>query len=229
MVNLHLGEKSSWKINGGGFAFDVEVGVPGLSLGSELGLSAGGGGFALDFVSGAQEEHYDTTKDPRFRGNSYRLYFAYAEAEIGVGIDLLGAVSVSGGTPDMYADGGYFHRVGLLAPDDSGEVGDPTGLLGPAATISTSVSMGGSKGAGYIICGPPVGLAEQAMVSASLALGNMTATQLLAFKYGAPYWGDGSSMGAGAGAALQVGMILGIQNRKNGLWVKRGEKATFLR
>lgn len=203
---------------GGGFAFDVEVGIPGLSIGAEAGVSAGGGGFALDIISEAQEER--GRQDARFRDNIYRMYFAYAELEVGVGTSVAGKVSISGGTPSMHTDGGYVRRIGPLAPDASGELGDPTGFLGMAATISVNKThdAGMAVSAGYIVCGPPHGVIENIVAGASI---------LLQFKYGAPFWGVSLSTTIGAGAAVQTGLILGIQNLRTGRWVRRGAN-TFL-
>lgn len=226
MVNIHLGERSSWKVTGGGVAVDIEV--QGLGIGAESGVSFGGGGFAIDFVSEAHSAHAASANDDRFLDNTYRAYFAYAEAEIGVGLSVLGPVSVSGGTPSMHADGGYVRRVGALAPDASGELGDPTGLLGPAATISVNKThdAGQAVGAGYIVCGPPHGIVEQTAAQAARLI-SQSAGLLLQFKYGAPYWGVSLSSSIAAGAAVQVGAIVGIQNLKNNRWVQRGRN-TFL-
>lgn len=217
MVNLHLGERSSWKVTGGGVAFDVEVGITGM--GAESGVSVGGGGFAIDMISEAQHAHGQRQNDPRF-DNTYRLYFAYAEIEIGVGASVLGPVSISGGSPNMYASGGYVRRIGPLAPDASGELGDPTGFLGPALTVSVNKTedAGMAVSAGYIVCGPPHGFVERVIASPSI---------LLQYKYGAPYWGVSLTGTLGAGAAVQQGYIIGIKNLRTGRMVRRGA-STFL-
>jgi hypothetical protein len=186
-------ELASWYVAGGGFGFDVEAGVPGLSVGSDFGISLGGGGMQLDVKSRRQADNV-----------SYRMTFIYGEIEAGIGGSLFGAVSLSAGAPELPAGGTPVMR-NVGSPSDSGADGPPTGFLGPAFTTTGNAGIGNTVAGGLIAMGPPP--------MWTFATGAMT---LALFKYYALFGGFGLSGSAAAGVAFQPGVIVQIDKYVDG-------------
>ncbi len=184
-------EIASWWISGGGWAADVEIGVPLLSMGSDAGISLGGGGMQLDVKSRRQPDHV-----------SYRMSFLYGELEVGLGGSIFGNVSITGGAPDLPAGGTPVMR-NVGAPDDSGANGPPTGFLGPAYTLSVNAGIGNAGAAGLIMMNPSLPRWSGTISMAS-------------FKYVGGYGGFSIGGSASFGGALQTGLVAQIDKMHGG-------------
>jgi hypothetical protein len=204
---LNFVEVSGWSISTVGDSGTVSVGVPALSVGSETGVSVGGGGGWFEVTSNQHRE------------DVYRCSYSIATVDVGLGGSLFGQLSVGGGTASMPSVGSRLLRTGPLAPDASGEGGDPTGLLGMCFLLTPSVSIGNGGYASLVLLGPPHGWQEE------------LAANLLPlparFKYLGGIAGLQISSSASIGVSAQPGLVYKIENRHRGGDIVRYNHSTL--
>jgi len=200
---LNLIAGSNWAISTVGDAGGASAGLPGLSKSSGAGLSAG-----------AYTGWFEVTSKLH-TADVYRCYYAVGSGEIGVGGSLFGVVTVSGGTQyNPSGSLGPIFRTGPLAPDASGEAGDPTGFLGMCCMLTPSGGIGNQIYGTYLMLGPPHGWQEQ------IAHNVLPLPQK--FKYAAFFGGHQFSSAASVSFAVQGGLITQIWNQTTGKQVRFG-------